>query len=1185
MKTKILLTTLATALVVLFVGCKKDDFEEKIGICPEVISTIPTNGAVGVPVNQVISVTFNENMNPATITQTSFSLTEGTVPGTKGAGLKIAGTLTYDGTTPTFTFEPTTALTPNTTYTGKVARTAKDMMGNALQADYIWSFKTAPQQFAVALSSNPVTGGTTTGSGSYVSGSTVNITATPNAGYTFVNWTEGTNILSTNAAYSFTIEGNRTLVANFTVTIVNYTVTLSSFPVAGGTTTGGGSYVSGSSVTITATPATGYTFMYWTEGTNVVSTDASYIFTITSNRTFVASFTETIINYTVTLSSNPAAGGATSGAGTYISGASVSVGATPNAGYTFTNWTEGGTVVSTNANYNFTITGNRTLVANFTETVTTFVVTLSSDPIAGGTTVGGGTYNSGASVIVIATPNVGYTFTNWTEGGSVVSTHATYAFTLTGNRTLVANFTETAENFIVSLSSNPAAGGSTTGGGSYVSGSLVTINATPNLGYTFLFWTEGESIISKNAGYSFTITANRTLVAIFTETVNNYTVTLSSNPPAGGSTSGGGTFTSGSTVTVTATPNTGYTFMYWTEGANVVSTSLDYSFSIITSRVLVANFSEIADTYTVAVSSNPTAGGSATGGGSFTSGASVTVTATPNDGFVFTNWTEGAIVVSSNAAYTFNIAGNRILVANFTAIIDTYTLTVIAVNGTVVKNPDQAAYNSGTSVQLTAIPNAGYTFTSWNGDASGSANPLTVVMNSNKTITANFTAVVNTYTLIVNAVNGTVVKDPDQAAYNSGTSVVLTATPNAGYTFTGWSGDATGSVNPLTVVMNANKNITANFTAVVNTYTLVVNAVNGTVVKNPDQAAYNSGTTVVLTATPNAGYTFTGWSGDATGSLNPLTVVMNANKNITAIFTAIVNTYTLTVVAVNGSVVKNPDQAAYNSGTSVVLTATPDAGYTFTGWSGDATGSLNPLTVIMDANKTITANFTKDPIGPGHVNLGTAGDFAVLTKSGISTTGVTSITGDIGVSPAAASSITGFGLIMDATNEFSRSPGIVVGKVYAANYAAPTPTKMTTAISDMEAAFTAAMGLVLAPIVELYAGNLNGQTLAPGLYKWSTGVSITTGITLAGGPDDTWVFQISQDLTVANSAIITLSGGAKVENIVWVVAGQAVLGTDVDFSGIILSQTLISLNSGARVTGRLLAQTAVTIIGSTIIQP
>jgi hypothetical protein len=240
----------------------------------------------------------------------------------------------------------------------------------------------------------------------------------------------------------------------------------------------------------------------------------------------------------------------------------------------------------------------------------------------------------------------------------------------------------------------------------------------------------------------------------------------------------------------------------------------------------------------------------------------------------------------------------------------------------------------------------------------------------------------------------------------------------------------------------------------------------------------------------------------------------------------------------------------------------------------------------MNSNKNITANFiVTPPVGPT-VNLRSAADFTILTKSGISTTGVTSITGNIGVSPMAATGITGFGLIMDASGQWSHTP-IVIGKVYASDYAAPTPAKMTTAVNDMQTAYTEANNLVVpAPIVGLYAGDISGRTLAPGLYKWGTGLLISNaGVTLSGGPNDTWVFQIAQDFTVNNSAIITLAGGAQAKNIFWVVAGQALLGTDVIFFGNILSKTLISLNTGTRVTGRLLAQTAVTLNASTVILP
>jgi hypothetical protein len=222
--------------------------------------------------------------------------------------------------------------------------------------------------------------------------------------------------------------------------------------------------------------------------------------------------------------------------------------------------------------------------------------------------------------------------------------------------------------------------------------------------------------------------------------------------------------------------------------------------------------------------------------------------------------------------------------------------------------------------------------------------------------------------------------------------------------------------------------------------------------------------------------------------------------------------------------------------------------------------------------------------GPTPVNLGTAGSFVVLTKTGITTTGTTAIVGNIGVSPIVATSMTGFGLIADATNTFSKS-SLVTGKIYEADYFPPTPAKMTTAISDMEAAFTNAAGRTLPNFTELGGGDISGKTLLPGLYKWNTGVSITNGVTLAGGPNDVWIFQIAGNMVVNSGAKVTLIGGAQAKNIFWQVSGKATLGTTADVKGIILSHTLISMNTGAKLSGRALAQTAVTLIANTITAP
>ncbi len=215
--------------------------------------------------------------------------------------------------------------------------------------------------------------------------------------------------------------------------------------------------------------------------------------------------------------------------------------------------------------------------------------------------------------------------------------------------------------------------------------------------------------------------------------------------------------------------------------------------------------------------------------------------------------------------------------------------------------------------------------------------------------------------------------------------------------------------------------------------------------------------------------------------------------------------------------------------------------------------------------------------------LGMAGDYVILGKAAISTTGVTAVTGDVGLSPAAASFITGFSLIADPTNVFSTS-SVVTGKVYAADHAVPTPANLTTAVLDMETAYTAAAGRA-AGTTELGAGDISGMIIAPGVYKWGTGVQINTDVILSGSPTDVWIFQVAGDLTQASGARITLAGGAQAKNIFWQVFGIVDIGTTAHFEGIALVQTAITLRTGATANGRLLAQTAVTLDANTVVQP
>jgi hypothetical protein len=288
------------------------------------------------------------------------------------------------------------------------------------------------------------------------------------------------------------------------------------------------------------------------------------------------------------------------------------------------------------------------------------------------------------------------------------------------------------------------------------------------------------------------------------------------------------------------------------------------------------------------------------------------------------------------------------------------------------------------------------------------------------------------------------------------------------------------------------------------------------------------------------------------------------------------------VIEISGTTISGP-LLANRTGLNVVSFK---GGYnsSYTQIAGETTTILGR--VVLQQGR-VNVNAIKVRPGNGSirlpVNLGTAGDFVILAKTGVSASATTHVTGDIGVSPEAATSITGFDLIADSTNTFSTS-ALVTGKIYAANYTPPTPAKMTAAVSDMETAFTDAAGRSLPDFTELGAGNISGLTLVPGLYKWGTGLLITdVGVTISGSATDVWIFQIAGDLTVNNGGIITLSGGAQAKNIFWQVSGKTTLGTTADFKGIILGQTLISFDTGAKLTGRALAQSAVTLNEETAI--
>src|SRR4051812_29389334 len=220
--------------------------------------------------------------------------------------------------------------------------------------------------------------------------------------------------------------------------------------------------------------------------------------------------------------------------------------------------------------------------------------------------------------------------------------------------------------------------------------------------------------------------------------------------------------------------------------------------------------------------------------------------------------------------------------------------------------------------------------------------------------------------------------------------------------------------------------------------------------------------------------------------------------------------------------------------------------------------------------------------GPAPVILGTAGTYVILAKSAITNVPTSAVTGSIGLSPAAASYITQFALILPAGGAASTSSQ-VTGSVYASDYASPTPVNLTTAIGNMETAYTDAAGRSSPDHSELASGNIGGLTLPAGLYKWSNTVTIPTNVTLSGGANDVWIFQIAGGLTQASATTVFLTGGALASHVFWQVAGVVDIGTTAHMEGQVMSQTSIAMHTGASANGRLMAQTAVTLASNTVV--
>ncbi|TVR27690.1 MAG: hypothetical protein EA390_13540, partial [Balneolaceae bacterium] len=315
-----------------------------------------------------------------------------------------------------------------------------------------------------------------------------------------------------------------------------------------------------------------------------------------------------------------------------------------------------------------------------------------------------------------------------------------------------------------------------------------------------------------------------------------------------------------------------------------------------------------------------------------------------------------------------------------------YSLTTNVIpeeSGTV--HPSQGSYADEVGVQIEARPSEGYLFDRWEGGLTGDSNPEMLVFRSDISVTAYF--IPKEYTLTIEIVgNGTVreakVDPPDDNS--TATTIQLTAEADDGWHFDRWEGDLSGSENPTTITVDVEKSITAIFEQdAAEQYSLSLKTEGqGSVKKSPDQQSYTDGARVTLNATPADGWSFKQWKGDLSGSTNPVTITVDQDKSVTAVFEEIpAEEFSLSVQTEGqGSVTKSPDQDTYTDGTQVTLTANPASGWSFKQWQGDLSGSTNPASITIDQNKSVTAVFEELPAEEFTLSVQTEGQGSV-TKS------------------------------------------------------------------------------------------------------------------------------------------------------------------------------------------------------------
>ena len=730
------------------------------------------------------------------------------------------------------------------------------------------------------------------------------IQATAETGFHFIQWSDG------NGTNPRTV--NMTQDSTFTAIFVpnnSYIVVEPNDPTMG-TTSGTGTYGYNAPVTMTATAYSGYHFLKWNDG----NTQNPRYIAATRDTTFTAIFVSNVSTITV-MNANPEWGNV-GGSGVYYYQNLVSLTATPNYGYHFSQWQDG----NTQNPRTIVINQDSTFTAYFA--VNTYSIVASSNSTTMGSVSGGGTYTYLHEMSLTATPAYGYHFVQWNDQ----NTDNPRTITVTRDSAFTAQFA--ANSYTITAEPNDPTMGSAYGSGTYNFNATATLTAVAEYGYHFTQWSDG---VTDNPR-TITVQNSATYTAQFE--INSYILTVQSSNPAIGTTSGGGSYNYMTPVNISANPNAGYHFTQWSDG----NTDNPRLVTVTQNATYTAQFA--INSYAVGVASSNSNMGSVSGSGTYNHNSTATLTATAYYGYHFVQWQDGntenprSVVVTDSAQFTAQFDYNS------------YLVTANSSNVTLGSATGGGSYNYLSQVALTAVAVPHYHFTMWNDSIED--NPRTIIVTRDTMFTAHFA--IDRHTIGVNSADATMGSASGSDTVNYNTAVWITATANYGYHFVQWNDG--NSSNPRRVVVSQDTVFSASFAP--NQYNVTTSVNNTTMGSVTAGGTYTYLTPLTLTATANYGYHFTGWSDGVTE--NPRSFTLTQDTSFTAVFA--VNQYYVTLVSNDSTLGTVQGGGEYNYLSQVTITATAAPHSHFVQWSDGNT--TNPRLLTLTCDTSFTAIFEGD---------------------------------------------------------------------------------------------------------------------------------------------------------------------------------------------------------------------------------